>query len=247
MLFSSCVFRHRPRDYARPAARATQTSARATRPDRLLQAWRVAPSSDPRSAHNTHVPARKRMRPAHVELELLDLSKDLGASTLRGRWRRTLQRDEREHHRVWLRPDSCSDLTMLPYFTLATTLGLLLQREEAELDLLLARAPRTAHVTRERSIDRENQDEERRKTCLSCYSRATFTTATLRDVLAPRSFERSSTSRSTSAGLVLLRAGSCSPRAEGVPEDDATRHARGGRSGRVARALGRRREAAGRA
>ena len=80
------------------------------------------------------------MRPAHVELELLDLSKDRGASTLHGRWRRTLQRDEREHHRVWLRPDSCSDLTVLPYFTLATTLGLLLQREETELDLLLARA-----------------------------------------------------------------------------------------------------------
>ena len=64
------------------------------------------------------------MRPAHVELELLDLSKDRGASPLRGRWRRTLQRDEREHHRVWLRPDSCSDLTLLPCFTLATTLGL---------------------------------------------------------------------------------------------------------------------------
>ena len=64
--FSPRVFRRRPRDYARPAARAAQTSARATRPFRLLQAWRVAPSSDPRSAHNTHVPARKRMRPAHV-------------------------------------------------------------------------------------------------------------------------------------------------------------------------------------
>ena len=113
--FSPRVFRRRPRDYARPAARAAQTSARATRPFRLLQAWRVASSPCPRSAHDTHVPARKRMRPAHVELELLDLSKDRGAGTLHGRLRRTLQRDEREHHRVWLRPDSCSDLTMLPY------------------------------------------------------------------------------------------------------------------------------------
>ena len=97
------------------------------------------------------------------------------ASPLHGRWRRTLQRDEREHHRVWLRPDSCSDLTVLPYFTLATTLGLLLQREETELDLLLARAPRAAHVQRDRSIDRENQGEERRKTCLSCCSHTSFT------------------------------------------------------------------------
>ena len=87
--FSPRVFRRRPRDYARPAARAAQTSARATRPFRLLQAWRVASSPCPRSAHDTHVPARKRMKPAHVELELLDLSKDRGASTLHGRWRRT--------------------------------------------------------------------------------------------------------------------------------------------------------------
>ena len=164
----------------------------------------MAPSSGPRLAHDTHVPARKRMGPADVELELLDLSKDLGASTLHGRWRRTLQRDEREHHRVWLRPDSCSDLTVLPYFTLATTLGLLLQREEVELDLL-ARAPRAAHVQRDRSIDRENQGEERRKTCLSCCSHASFTPATMRSVHAPPLLrEVEHLEQLTSAGFVFL-------------------------------------------
>ena len=107
-----------------------------------------------------------------------------------------MQHDEREHHRVWLRPDSCSDLTMLPYFTLATTRGLLLQREEVELDLLLARAPRAAHVQRDRSIDRENQGAERRKTCLSCCSHASFTPHdnAWERALAPRFFERSSSS-----------------------------------------------------
>ena len=57
----------------------------------------------------------RKTKPAHVELELLDHSKDHGASTLRGRWRHALQRDEREHHRVRPWPNSCSVLTMLPY------------------------------------------------------------------------------------------------------------------------------------
>ena len=179
MLFSSCVFRHRPRDYARPAARATQTSARATRPDRLLQAWRVAPSSDPRSAHDKQILRKGKRSPRTSSSRCSTSRRSGGACTSHDRWRHALQRDEREHHRVRPWPNSCNNscsvLTMLPCLTLATTLGLLLQREEVELELLLARAPRAAHVTRERSIDRENQDEERRKTCLSCYSRATFT------------------------------------------------------------------------
>ena len=123
LLFCDMHFRRRPRDYARPAASRRRPSARATRPDRPPRAWRVASSSGTPSALGEHDPARRRTRPADVDLEVLDLSKDRGASTSHGWWRHALQRDEREHDCVWLRPNSCSLLTMLPYLTLATTLG----------------------------------------------------------------------------------------------------------------------------
>ena len=83
----------------------------------------MASSSGTPSALGEHDPARRRTRPADVDLEVLDLSKDRSASTSHGWWRHALQRDEREHDCVWLRPNSCSLLTMLPYLTLATTLG----------------------------------------------------------------------------------------------------------------------------
>ena len=74
----------------------------------------------------------RKTKPAHVELELLDLSKDRGASTSHGWWRHALQRDEREHDCVWLRPNSCRLLTMLPYLTSRNNPWFLLQRDEVE-------------------------------------------------------------------------------------------------------------------
>ena len=66
-LFSSCVFRRRPRDGARPAAATTGTSARTTRSGRLLRAGRRAPSSDLSSVLDEHVSARRRARPTDVD------------------------------------------------------------------------------------------------------------------------------------------------------------------------------------
>ena len=116
-------------------------------------------------------------------------------------------------------------LTMLPYLTLATTLGLLLQREEVELELLLARAPRAAHVQRDRSIDRENQGEERRKTCLSCCSHASFTPTTLRDVHAPPLLREVEHLELDVRGLRFPLRRICLSWAERGSEDGATRHA----------------------
>ena len=116
LLFCDMHFRRRPRDYARPAASRRRPSARATRPDRPPRAWRVASSSGTPSALGEHDPARRRTRPADVDLEVLDLSKDRGASTSHGWWRHALQRDEREHDCVWLRPIAAAfDNAPVPY------------------------------------------------------------------------------------------------------------------------------------
>ena len=81
-----------------------------------------------------------------------------GASAPHGRWRHAFQRDEREHRRVrpswrpW--PNSCSVLTMLPYFTREDRT--LFTRDRTGSPLACSRsgrAPRAAHVKRDRSID----------------------------------------------------------------------------------------------
>ena len=115
--------------------------------------WRLLPTLA-RPTTRTILRVRKT-KPADVSCSRCSTSRRSGgACTFHDRWRHALQRDEREHHRVRPWPNSCSVLTVLPYLTLATTLGLvLLQREGGRTGSpACSRSSRCARTTR--SIDR---------------------------------------------------------------------------------------------